>query len=358
MGKNKGDLSERNYYMIRAMKGTQEHYDVFFKRGRVAVGWSGVNFSEIDNPNDLAEKVKVNYYSDREEYAPSRVGIWLNEVRRFKGIKEGDIIIVPVPKGITIAEACNKEIYDFQAGQDYDLANQREVKYKTGKDGDPIVISRSVLTEGLQTRLRTRGFTILNLGQFSKEIEGVIESAEGFWSSNLKDQIGGQKEEFRSQLLQRIREGETNLRSGGSGLETLVEELLKIDGYTPKIIGKKEFPPGVDADIRADRFDRFGSSIILVQVKHHIGITDGEAAKQLLGVRDNDADLADARLVVVTSGEAGEELSEICEKENISIVDGDELVVWIDEYIDKLSNKTKQKLGIIEEPRLVPLNRG
>ena len=42
---------DRNYYLVRAMSQSQEDFDVFFNDNVVAVGWSEVDFSQIDSPD-------------------------------------------------------------------------------------------------------------------------------------------------------------------------------------------------------------------------------------------------------------------------------------------------------------------
>src|SRR5690606_7001571 len=93
---------------------------------------------------------------------------------------------------------------------------------------------------------------------------------------------------LRKNLLNNIRAGNTNLESGGIGLEKLVAELLRAEGYATKIFAKTAFEGTADADIEAYREDRFSSNKLLIQVKHHNGITGHHALRQLQQLANHD----------------------------------------------------------------------
>ena len=52
-----------NYYMVRAMFSNSAHFDEFFKKEIVAVGWSAVNFSSL-KANELRNIIWENYYKN------------------------------------------------------------------------------------------------------------------------------------------------------------------------------------------------------------------------------------------------------------------------------------------------------
>ncbi|ERJ82513.1 hypothetical protein HMPREF1987_01421 [Peptostreptococcaceae bacterium oral taxon 113 str. W5053] len=84
----------------------------------------------------------------------------LNEVKRFKNLQEGDIIIVPFYSSVVLAIVGKEDIYSEKA-YERSLANQRKVEYCQVEycleDGKLMLISRKELSEGLQRRLRVRG---------------------------------------------------------------------------------------------------------------------------------------------------------------------------------------------------------
>ena len=86
----------------------------------------------------------------------------LNEVKRFKLIKDGDYILVPYYNYVVIAEATSEEKYSDE-DKSQDLSNQKIVRYRLVDDNERLMIPRNELSEGLQRRIRVRGSTVSNL---------------------------------------------------------------------------------------------------------------------------------------------------------------------------------------------------
>ena len=225
----------KGYYFVRAMSQSQDDFNVFFNNNVVAVGWSDVNFSQFENVESLVNKVNKEYYANGKT-VPSVIGRKKNEVRRFKGLKKGDKIVIPFSHAICLAEVTGEELYS-QQDYEQDLSNQRKVSYHRSQSGDVVFIPRDKLSEGLQTRLKLQGTSIADLCEFSEEITNLF-IGEDFDSIYNKKRINA-IEEFKEKLLNNIQFGKTNLESGGYGLEKLVQELLIIDGYEAKITSKK-----------------------------------------------------------------------------------------------------------------------
>ncbi|MBI3126536.1 MAG: hypothetical protein HYZ11_02915 [Candidatus Tectomicrobia bacterium] len=141
------------------------------------MGWSRVNFSQYDDLEKLIGKVQGEYRHDAS-YDPRVVGRKKEEVKRFKSIKKGDKIVVPCPEYIAIATAGSAEIYDDKAGEQFDLANQRLVKYVRRKNGQIKEYPRSGLTENFLKRLNVRGSTCRDLNDFRDEILGLLSGKD------------------------------------------------------------------------------------------------------------------------------------------------------------------------------------
>ena len=86
----------------------------------------------------------------------------LNEVKRFKLIKDGDYILVPYYNYVVIAEATSEEKYSDE-DKSQDLSNQKIVRYRLVDDNERLMIPRNELSEGLKRRIRVRGSTVSNL---------------------------------------------------------------------------------------------------------------------------------------------------------------------------------------------------
>jgi len=338
------------YYLVRAMSQSQDDFDVFFENNVVAVGWSEVDFHQHANVDSLVEKVNETYYSDSDS-APQVIGKKKNEVRRFKGINKGDKIVVPFWGAICLAVAEQEKLYS-QQDYDRDLSNQRKVTYHRDQNGEIIFIPRDKLSEGLQRRLRVRGTTIADLWEFSEEIDNLFKG-EDFVSSFNKKRINA-IDNFKNQLIKNIQSGNTNLESGGYGLEKLIKELLEIDGYDAEILSKQRFPEFSDADIEAVKEDFLLTEKLLVQVKHHSGITGTWGAEQLIGILESEKDLfSEYRLVLVTSAIPSDDLVEFCEKKDVILVNGNDLVEWIFKSLPQLKFDTKKRLSISDIPTLL-----
>ncbi len=204
----------------------------------------------------------------------------------------------------------------------------------------------------MQRRLRVRGTTIADLEEFATEIDQLFKGEDFDVTFNKRrfEYIEG----FKKNLLENIQSGKTNLEAGGYGLEKLVKELLEIDGYIAEIPSKQRFSGFADADIEATKEDFLVTEKLLVQVKHHFGTTGTWGAQQLVKIYESEKDLfSEYRLVLVTSGDPSGELKELCDKKDIILVDGNDLIEWIFKSLPEMQFETKKMLSISDIPTLV-----
>ncbi len=349
------DKTERRYYMVRAMKSTERDFAIFFNNSVVAVGWSKLDFSEypVSETHRLREKVKNEYYCD-DNIFPPYVSKKLNEVVMFHRMNDDDRIIVPYNSYIILGIVQSERIYDGSA-DDADLCNQRKVQFFKQSDGQLKTIPRDDLSEGLQRRLRVRGRTISDLEEFRGEIDTLFSVEEiPAWElqqHELRERIINEQ---KNGLLKILQGGNTHLRAGGEGLEELVKELFECEGYNAEKLAKNRFPQGADADVLAVRSDRFHESKVLVQVKHHSGYTGEEGLKQLEAIRKLD-EYDGEKLVLITSGGISEEVKDYATERDIAVFDGEKLVDWIFDNLEKLKADTKRRLCIDNLPRVLSI---
>ncbi|KKL86639.1 hypothetical protein LCGC14_1942710 [marine sediment metagenome] len=338
-------------YMIRAMRSAQEDFEVFFRNDVVAVGWSRVDFSAFESPDALVQAVEGEYYSDGCT-APQVVGKKKNEVRRFKGIEEHDRIVVPYWSSVRLAVAGKEERHSAHDGEARDLGNQRIVSFVRDASGGYLTVPRDQLSEGLQRRLRVRGSTVADLSEFEEQVE-LLFDGEAYLSTIARVQ-NEQEQLFKSTLLGILRDGTSALRAGGIGLEDLVVELLRADGYEAAVQPKQRFPEIADADIEATRDDHVTSVKLLVQVKHHSGESDEWGARQLSHILEAEPDLfLEYKLVLVTSGNPSDALQALCVAKDITLISGTQLVDWITDSLEHLRPRTRNRLRISDVPQLV-----
>ena len=343
------DATKRRYYLVRAMSQSEKDFLVFFGKEVVAVGWSDVRFCNFHSAEDIINEVRENNDEAYSQAAPQYVSKKMNEIRRFKGMRTGDRIVVPYWGSIRLATVADDELLYDKEEYDTDLANQRRVKYVLADDGF-LTLPRNQLSEGLSRRLRVRGTGVGDLSEFGEEIERLFRGESG-WSSQLQIKIDKLSADFKRQLLDNIRNGKTNLEAGGDGLEKLICELLEIEGYDARILPKTTFQGIADADIDASKADKITEVKLLVQVKHHSGVSDLWGTIQLLKARQQ-REYADHRLVFVTTADASRDLDEKCEEQHIVLIDGKELADWIYELVGQIRADTRKKLGISNVPML------
>ncbi|CAM4305254.1 restriction endonuclease [Acinetobacter pragensis] len=326
----------KKYLMVRSP-------EALITESKIGYGWKHINFSEHENTKSLIKEIIDKNGS---------IGRMKNQVINFFSLKEEDIVLVPVRKSVIIAKVLGGKFYecDFRSGHG---ANQIMVEYFK-KDGKVIKIPRSRLKQNLESRLKLRT-TIADLSKFAPEIDELLKNINIYGDFNITDVFQEKIENsiiaFKNELLKSLRKGNTRLKAGGRGLEELVQELLEIQGYSQvDILAKQNGIGKSDVDIQAVSENNPFLKDLLVQVKHHDGITGKKAIDQLITYEKEEA--IDAYKWVITTGNISDDTKNYAEKHQISIMEGDEFVDWIYTNLDKLKISTKESLGIIEVPKL------
>jgi restriction system protein len=347
----------RNYILVRSPLN-------LVKDGLAGYGWSRVNFSACASVEELMASFKqLNLEVGRRKKA----------IMRFYNIKQDDVVIVPMNRAFAIGIATNKKLY---APEVKNGANQIQLEYLKDSKGQLAIIPRKEISEALSTRLKVRP-AVVNILEFKDEIELLIQqiAEKGYvsYSSRIDDQEAEAVAAFKKQLLANMRAGKTNLESGGYGLEKLVLELLKLEGYSGKIAAKNAHEGIADVDIDAYSNGLFKAAKLQIQVKHHKGNTSKHGLKQLIAVdnainnenigKDDFQDTVDSdesdndELVtekwLITTGELSADVKEFAKDNRIKVMDGTELVDWIYSKQTELSLTTRQKLGISSIPTLL-----
>ncbi len=332
-------VSGTNYHLVRSCR------QIPFEKDVIGVGWDDHNFSDYADVEELIKAIDKDY----------GIGRRANQVRRFKGIKKGDIILVPTWGAVAIARAEDEETYD--PGTYYLGSNQRRVTFFMDRNGKVILVPRSQLATRLQARCKIRQ-TIADIGVFATDIEKIVTQLEDghayTWDSDVLSATEQHAETAKGKLLANIREGRTNLGGGGVGLEKLVKELLTIDGFDANILDKKCFPDFADADIEATRTNYLGDDeSFLIQVKHHDGHTGDWGIEQLDRIKDVFPEkFPDHRLVLITSGKISSKVQEHASVKDVGTVDGEALVEWLFPKVGLLSPDTRVRLGLIDVPHI------
>lgn len=306
---------------------------------QVGYGWSQMNFSE----HSSAESLMASFHDRGIE-----IGRKGNQIRRFFNICADDLIVVPVARAILLARATGEKSFaqDIAYGE-----NRVGVRFLRGEDGTVKRIPRDDLSTALETRLKIR-IAVASLDEFSDELETLYARLEAGGFSDISGQHeaenGEAVEAFKKSLLKRIQQGSTFLSGGGNGLEMLVMELLKLEGYDVHRPSKRHYEGIADADIEAYRKDRFNPSKLLIQVKHHKGVTDDHGVRQLAAIDEDDA-----QRWLITTAIVDEGVEALAEKDGIQIMDGDDFADWLFEHCQHLSVATRSRLGLSDAPVLL-----
>lgn len=342
-------MEDRNYYMVRAMLSREEDFRIFFDHNVVAVGWSEVDFSKFSDTDALREEVRKEYFSSSDR-AAQVISKQLNEVRRFKEIKKGDYIVIPYYSYVALAVAEEGELYET-AAYEQDLANQHRVTYRY-RDGKILTVPRNELSEGLQRRLRVRGNTVSDLYEFKGEIERLFERRSYSYSEEMQALERREMKRLKEHLLKNIQTGNTNLQTGGIGLEHLVCELMQCEGYKAQVLDKRTFGAKADADVLAVRDDAFQSVRILVQVKHHQGTSSRSGIDQIIEAL-KDKRYEDCQGYFITSAVLTPEDAEYARQHDIGVMDGEDLMDLLVSQLGALSETTRRQLGVLPIPYCV-----
>lgn len=303
-------------------------------------GWGQVNFSKFNSINAICDHLKSEGIS---------IGRHRNQMKRFFELQQGDIVIIPVHRAIVIGKVRGKKSYG--KGIAYG-ENRVSVDYFKNEQGSAVKIPRSILSEGLESRLKIR-MSIASLNAFRDQIAEYIhklENNKAVCANGLfQEKKDASVESFKEQLLANLVNGETRLKGGGYGLEQLVKDLLEIEGYTAQIEAKNQSSDKYDTDITATRSDPVSTNSVSIQVKHHKGITSDWAVKQLMGkAEDGHHDKW-----VITTGNVDDKTKKLASENDIKIMEGKELVSWIYSRIEQLSPKFKEQLGISIMPQII-----
>ena len=344
----------RNYYMVRGMDSSEAVFNELLKNEVVAVGWSYIDFTLCKDNREKFDAELEKVYFKNSKLAPSVKGKWRNQSFRFCGIKKGDYIVVPYHQYIILAEAVGEQIYKPEV-INLNLANQQKVQYLYDRDNKLVKIPRASLPENMQRKLRVLGSIVTDFSEFKNEIDTIFASGK-FSYKNIHESQKEQKiTDFKKTLLNNIRNGHTNLKAGGRGLEELVSELLEIEGYKTKILGKSTFSGIADVDIEAEKIDQFfGEQKLFVQVKHHQGESSDWGLEQLKAAKNIlDKDNKDFQLVFITTAGISDDVIEKAYENNIVCIDGQKLVDWLYDNLTSLSELTKEALHIIFVPQII-----
>ena len=161
----------KNYYLVRSYRGIPLEDNV------VGYGWGDVPFCNFKNAEEI-----INEIVNVKKWI---VGRRSNQIRRFKSIKEGDVIVVPWWGSVAIGIATGDEKYDDKYNQ-HNGSNQQKVNF-IQENGKVKLFPRTSFSEAFQKRLRIR-ITVADISGFSEEINKFLESKIDYlWANEFSE---------------------------------------------------------------------------------------------------------------------------------------------------------------------------
>ena len=353
----------RNYYVIR----TRADVDDFVKKSKVAIGWSDIDFTKyIDDQDKLLEKIQNHYYSG-DNVSHTVRGRKLGEIKRFINIQQGDIIVVPSYRSFYIGVSTGEFVYD-ETNYDKDLSNQLSVDFKKDENDEPIPFERNGKNTALVTKLKARGFTILDIkGKIlTNYIDELLSSTNDI--SDVEKIIKFENQElksFKNSLKDVLSDYKMiSLRAGGIGFEELIKALMESDGYKATVLSKKIGGNGIaDVDILAVKESQLAdefTTACYIQAKHYWG-ESRNGIDQIIDFKEQtngDFETQDQKNIsinpenikyfLISSGSFCKEVSIKAEQNNIILIDGERLSEILFNKIDELPI-IRYQLGFVKK---------
>ncbi|MFK0574030.1 restriction endonuclease [Endozoicomonas sp.] len=331
-----------NYVLVRSPK-------ELIKNSEIGYGWRHVDFSKYTSFNEL---INDGFKKQGHDFGRKK-----NQIRRYFNLTKNDVVIIPTAGAIAIAKVEGTKSFNDNSGIRHSQ-NQVKVNFLKDDKGNSF-IPRKILSTQFQSRLKIR-MAIADLNDFSEEIEKhVLSLNQGMihtWKAEIEDIEERKEKEFKSELLSRLQNGEKiALSAGGYGLEKLVVEILKINNYEARIQAKNQSSGIDDIDIIAKKYNFLtgDSECLYIQVKHHTGTTSSKGLKQLTAYDTSNDDFTTYRKILISTAKFNEDLKNKAEAEGVVTIEGSDFVNLIYDNIDKLSQTTKESLGIIISPQLI-----
>ncbi len=353
----------KNYYIIRI----RTDVDEFVKKSKVAVGWSDIDFTKyIHDQEKLLEKIQNHYYSSNNVSHITR-GRKLGEIKRFINIRKGDVIVVPSYRSFYIGCATGEFVYDKNS-YDNDLSNQLFVDFKKDENNEPIPFERNGKNTALATKLKVRGFTVLDIKEkiLTKSIDELFNSTKDISDVERIIKLENQElKKFKSNLKNVLSDYKMiSLRAGGIGFEELIKALMESDGYKATVLPKRIGRNGIaDVDILAVKESQLAdefTTACYIQAKHYWG-ESGNGIDQIIAFKEQtngDFETHDQKnisispenikYVLISSGSFCKEVATKAEQNNIILIDGERLSEILFNKIDELPI-IRYQLGFVKK---------
>lgn len=330
-------MSESKYMLVRSPN--------LIKGSQVGYGWGSVDFSAFNSFKNLIGK----------GFAGKKIGRQTNQIKRFFNLKKGDYVIVPFSGSFAIAEVIGDRSHHPIIKQVPYGENRISAKYLQHENG--YFIPRASLSTALQNRMKIR-MTVCDLSEFSEELDKHVEQLKNgslyTWNNEQELRLNKKANAFKTDMLKRLQNNkQINLKSGGLGLEYLIEDILESKGYDVRIPAKNERSGVEDVDVIATRMSEFSNNreSLLIQVKHHTGTSGIHGLNQLIAYKMDDDEFSYVEKVLLTTAEFKNK--EQAESNNVTVLAGMNFINWLYDNLNFVSEKNLSKLGISTMPTLL-----
>jgi len=317
-------MAEKTVWGIHAGRSSEAEH-VFLEQKKVALGWSEMKDLKLISADreTFKKKIAENYPADKPGSWPISAGLLYRFVYE---LKIGDIVIYPskMDKKIHIGEITGD--YQYQTEGANGFVHQRTVKWL--KILDRISFSQAALYEigSAMSFFQVKNFADEFLAKLT---HGVTEiSVAEVDSGPNADDIEQITKDYILKTLS------TNLK--GFPLEEFIAHLLEKMGFRARV-SQHGGDEGIDIIAHKDELG-FEPPIIKVQVKSRNDSVKQDEVAALFGRLAGSTEVG---LFVTLNGYAKQAISFARGKQNLRLIDGNDLVDLIFEHYDEFDAKYK-----------------
>lgn len=300
--------------------------DLFERESVIALGWDRIgDLSLLKTREDFKREYRQAYPEGKEGTVPVHAGILYRFVQE---VQKGDIVICPIKSAPSVWIGRITGDYHFNLDYHNHFHHIRKVEWLKR-------IPRTKFSQGALYEIGS-AMTLFQVRNYADEFATALEGKE-------PPEIPTEEEEEAVELVADEIERQTHdfvlkqidEKLKGHALAEFVGHLLELMGYETRVS-----PPGQDRgiDIKAYKDDLGVSSpTILVQVKS----SEKEANERLVSELYGKVSRGGFALFVSIGGFAKHAKDFAFEKNNLRLVDGEELVKLVYKYYDRLDGKYK-----------------
>lgn len=323
------------YYYLHRITGGENALPLalaLFKKGYLSIGWGEFSYdhflANIRGDQSEFDRMFVEKWGCRPR---NRWNLW----RFVKGMKTGDIVVIPFPYSFTICEIADNDVFTNESIDPSLLVDIDGKTIRREEDGCLYYDDKRWVDLGFYRKIKFIGENEISRGKFADQnlysrmkirqtnanITDIGESVEAARRAFRNNKPINLKENILDSSVPIILEKIKSLGTADK-FEQLVEWYLKTLGARVETPSKNESPTCEgDAD-KIGYFDNLGFAI-MVQVKKHGGTTDSWAVEQIDAYKKNhNFEYVTALWVISSCEKFSDKAILLAEEAGVRLIDG------------------------------------